>query len=236
MILFIGATLKELQHFTRSAVGAGLQYQAGEVVQYKGHDVCLLPCGVGPLNAALGLQSFLLLHPGVDVVVNVGIAGSYDLNNLPLGAVCMAQAEIWPEYGVRSSSAWVDPWALGFPLQGEGESEIWNRIELGAPGAVNYTRALCLDPGRDCEYATSLTLAGVSGNRELALELSRRYQAGMENMEGFALALVCRMQNIPFVEIRTISNLAGSRDSRDWDFKAAFQALSRVWTRLWQEE
>ncbi|WP_291323592.1 futalosine hydrolase [Desulfonatronospira sp.] len=232
MILLTAATSRELKHFCSTLSGYDFQDGTGCCSWAGGERVHLLACGVGPLNAALGLQGFLVTNPGIDLVINLGIAGSYDLKLMPVGAVCVATAEIWPEYGVRTGATAADPQLLGFPLSKLGTEAVWNRIELD-PGAIfKYDGIFCESLPPNWVKAVSLTVAGVSGTPELARDLARTYNAGMENMEGFSLAYVCRMQGIPFFEVRSISNPAGSRDSRDWNFKAAFRSLAKVPSQL----
>jgi len=236
MILFVGATPRELGHFYPGGQGFDFQAELGQCAVYRGQEICFLACGVGPLNAALSLQRCLLSRPGIKLVVNVGIAGSYDLELYPLGSVYLAEVEIWPEYGIRTGSDHVDPRALGFPLLGRGPGALWNRILLDPPDAGEYKDILCISPKAGWSRISSLTVAGASGSRQLARKLARRYQAGMENMEGFALAYVCLMHDVRFVEARSISNLAGSREQRDWDLDAAFRALKGLWTGIWNKD
>ena len=42
-------------------------------------------------------------------------------------------------------------------------------------------------------------------------------------MEGAAIAQLCALYNVPFLEIRGISNIAGIRDKRKWNLKLASQ-------------
>ncbi len=44
-------------------------------------------------------------------------------------------------------------------------------------------------------------------------------------MEGFAAAYAAMQAGLPFLEVRTVSNMVGSRDSEDWDIKGALKAL-----------
>ncbi len=236
MILFAAATARELEHFCPGNEGFDFKSGLRQAAVYCGCRVGFLVCGLGPLNAALGLQRLLLSGSGVELVINVGIAGSYDLEEYPLGSVCRAKAEIWPEYGIRTGDAHVDVRALGFPLLGRGKSALWNRIDLDAEELSGFKDILHLGPDAPWNRAVSLSVSGVSGSVALARRLAQGYRADMENMEGFALAYVCRVHGVPFVEIRTISNLAGSRAGSDWNLKAAFASLGRTWDRLWKRK
>ena len=45
-------------------------------------------------------------------------------------------------------------------------------------------------------------------------------------MEGFAVAMACRLQNIPLEIIRGISNVAGDRDKSNWRVADAMGAAA----------
>ena len=47
-------------------------------------------------------------------------------------------------------------------------------------------------------------------------------------MEGFGVATAAADHGVPFVEIRTISNLVGPRDRSAWRIDLALAALTRV--------
>jgi futalosine hydrolase len=49
-----------------------------------------------------------------------------------------------------------------------------------------------------------------------------------ENMEGFSLALAAKLHGLAFLEIRTVSNPAGARDKRLWNFRLALSALQGI--------
>jgi len=48
----------------------------------------------------------------------------------------------------------------------------------------------------------------------------------VESMEGAALHYVCLMENVPFVQLRSISNYIGERDKRKWDLQKSVANLN----------
>jgi futalosine hydrolase len=46
-------------------------------------------------------------------------------------------------------------------------------------------------------------------------------------MEGAALHYVCLQENIPFVQIRSVSNYVGERDKTKWKIQEAIENLNR---------
>lgn len=204
------------------------------------HQCLLAVTGVGPLNAALTLGRILGEHFGIAAVLNLGIAGSFDKAMLPLGATVLADKEIFPEFGLRTADG-IDPKGIAFPQWSAPEDEatcssrkkahrepqehqeeaIWDSITLTPLASLKQ-----LDLARpDALCGTSLTVAGVTGTPAYADMLKARYNALTENMEGFALALGCRQAGIPFIELRTVSNIVGSRAPEDWKLDEALLAL-----------
>jgi len=53
--------------------------------------------------------------------------------------------------------------------------------------------------------------------------LQKKYDAGCENMEGAAVAMVCKNFNIPCVELRCVSNMVGDRDKSNWLLSEAIE-------------
>lgn len=184
-------------------------------------DCLLAVTGIGPVNAALRLARLLAIAGPIAGVINLGVAGSFDTARAPLCSVVMATREVWPEYGLALAGG-VDSRGLGFPLRDHETSPVWNTLDLDPADAL---RTMGLGLPSAAITGTSITVAGVSGTPERATQLAERHNALTENMEGFALALACRDLDIPFAEVRTISNRVGVRPPVDWNLDGALTAL-----------
>lgn len=188
--------------------------------------------GVGPVNAGIALGQALALCPQCAGVVNVGLAGSFDLTIAPLGSTIVVREEIWPEYGLADEHG-VDAAALGFPQWCGPHSPLGAAKANTHQGQAVIDRLpLCvqphllgLGPVQHLPQGISLTVAGVSNSAARAAFLQQRYAPLVENMEGFAVALACARHKLPLLELRTISNVVGSRQAKDRDFPLAFAAL-----------
>lgn len=224
-----------------------------------------LVCGIGPVNAAFALGGRLRLmeqpdgKPFFAAVLNMGIAGTYDPDRLPLGSVAVASAEIWPEYGLADAGH-VNAAGLGFAQACYRGRRVVERIELAPKEVLGSLGLGWHTPPLDCP---AVTVAGCSASPVQAGNMQERTQGLMENMEGFALALGClQYENglgmpgmdgsagvgpsgagmaerfsgteaqglpaLPFVEVRSISNVAGRRPPEGWDMPAALKALSQA--------
>jgi futalosine hydrolase len=187
-------------------------------------DLYLLRCGLGPVNAAFGLGRLFRHAERLSGVLNLGTAGSFRPKELPLCQSVLVREEIWPEFGMRTGEG-VDPagWKHG---QGNFEGEtVRDRVEL-APRrsllSLGVSRPVPWPKGR------SLTVAGATGDPEQADYYRQRYNPDVENMEGFALAWPCLKYGVPFVEVRCVSNVVGSRQKDDWDTSGALGQLRTV--------
>lgn len=186
--------------------------------------------GVGPVNAALAMGLVLARAAAegtrITAVLNSGLAGAFDLAQHPLLSLCHVREEIWPEYGLHDGRS-VTAEAFGFPQwQPPQGPAVRNRIQLAGLEALTALGANPQDPAfLPC---TSLTVAGVSASIARASDLRARYAAGLENMEGFAVAYACARMGIPCVGIRSVSNKVGPRAQDEKDFPGALAALTRV--------
>jgi futalosine hydrolase len=225
MIAFSFATNKEM--------GAALGFLPELPVLKEGESSVLEVPGFGPIlvlvtgltviNASFQLGAAMGRHE-VSGVVNLGTAGSFQLEKHPLRSVVVINREIWPEYGLRTAFK-IDPTGLGFFLDNVSQQKVIDRVEL-SPVEAAVQMGLHLDP--DWTKDTSITVSGCSGSPERAKQLFDNYSAALENMEGFALAMCCNRLHVPFLEIRTVSNVVGSRKAEDWALKDSLGLLGKV--------
>lgn len=196
----------------------------------------------------------LAQRPDITAVLNVGLAGTFDLTRAPLGSTIVVSEEIWPEYGLADDKG-VDAAGLGFPLWTGGEAgAVIDRlpleldpVPLGLPPlplmsphmpnmmdtqieGTQGTQAIAPGPMQGMTQGIALTVAGVTNSAARAQRLHQRYAALLENMEGFAVALACARHHVPLVELRTISNVTGSRLPQDRNFPLAFSAMNLFFT------
>ena len=229
MLLFTAATKKEMGSFISGHIpGESCLLNKAEaglaVTAYKNKDVAFLITGIGLLNASYKL-SVCVTNYKITGVINIGIAGSFDLTSPGLGDICVISREIWPEFGLLTGDT-ILPRGLGFAQASINGEKIWDTIDL-CPDLAPKNMGISLP--LSWPRVVSLTVAGVTGTQARARLLKQKYQAHIENMEGFALAYVCTLAQIPFLEIRTISNLVGTRDKKYWNINLALKKLNSIW-------
>jgi futalosine hydrolase len=73
---------------------------------------------------------------------------------------------------------------------------------------------------------SGITVNMVSGNEQTIARLTARYAATTESMEGAALHYVCLMEQVPFAQVRCISNYIEPRNRNAWDIPLAVGNLN----------
>jgi len=224
MLIVTAATEKEMHAAFGFAGGPDARLGQDAEITVGGRKLLLCVTGVGLVSAALAAGR-LLERPGVEGLITVGIAGAYNINEFPLASTCFAWREIWPEYGLLDEDGGVDAKGIGFPqLEAAGGKPVWDTVSLNP---TNDAARMGLTLGAGWARASAISVAGVTGTDERAGWLQAAYTADIENMEGFALALGAARAGVPFLELRTVSNLVGSRVAQDWDVKGALGALGK---------
>ncbi|MFP5222963.1 MAG: futalosine hydrolase [Acidobacteriota bacterium] len=204
--------------------GYAVPERGAALARIAGRDVLLVVTGVGPVNAALEMGAVLGRY-GLSGALNLGLAGSFDLIAAPLESAVAATRETYPEYGVvgpSDSDGLADASSFPFPQWKDAAGGVLQSLELSPDDAA---AAMGLVLPESAKRGVALTVAGVTGSFGRAEAMATRHGALTESMEGFALALACRTRQVPFLEVRTISNRVGERDRANWKLKQALEGL-----------
>jgi futalosine hydrolase len=144
-----------------------------------------------------------------DVVFQVGVAGSFD-DSLKLGEVVLVNAECFADLGAFENNQFLSLFDLNlnsldaFPLKNG-----WLKNEFDNIEGLKYVKGITVNSLTDEANKVSL--------------FKHKYQAEIESMEGAALHFVCLQENIPFLQIRGLSNFVGERDKSKWQLKSAIE-------------
>lgn len=178
----------------------------------------LLVIGVGPVAAALGVAAALAEDELPTACVLLGLAGTRDVERLPVGSALLADGVVDESVGAGRGPDFV-------PLERMGLSAK-DRLPEHQP-LVTTPPGLVTDP--PWIVGAAGTVAAASGDEAHAHERrSRHPEVLAEEMEGYAVALACRRAGAPLAMIRGVSNVAGDRDHARWEIEAAFDATARA--------
>lgn len=178
-----------------------------------GDTLTVLAGGVGPAAAAAAAMASAL--DGAGVLLSMGIAGAYHSAQLHSGDVVVATRIVAADLGAMSEGGFIDIGELGF-----GVADY-----LCDPGLVEHARDALDAANLPVVVDPVLTVSCTTGTDDRADELMARHGAVAEAMEGAGVAHVAALVGVPVLEIRTISNTAGRRDTSTWDIPVAIAAL-----------
>ncbi|OGR00463.1 MAG: futalosine hydrolase [Deltaproteobacteria bacterium RIFOXYD12_FULL_50_9] len=183
-------------------------------------DVDLLVSGVGPLETTLSLCRYLSQNrTPVSGVISFGVAGGYPAKGVGLLNLCLARKEVVGDLGVWTGSeiidfAWLDSRAL---KEFELDSEFLRR-----------GLDILIKQGMSPVVGTFVSVSCVSGTALRGNWLRDRYDAICENMEGAAIARVCKSFALPCLELRAISNMVEDRDLGKWQLSGAITQCAQA--------
>ena len=197
------------------AITKGAQFETSARLKVRKTEKGIwMLCGVGPAAAALSC-GFALSKWNPDRVILLGIGGAFRQSGLALGDVVQAASECFADLGYR-----------------EGDRYI-NLDQMNIDHLPTANGALgCLYPlpllDRNTSNADFVTVSQVTNSDIQAQRLMQSYGGGIENMEGAAVAMACAFYQIPFYQVRAVSNWVGPRDPSSWQTKTALTRL-REW-------
>jgi futalosine hydrolase len=189
----------------------------------SGRDIVLAATGIGKVNAAI-LSTAILEQFRVQKIIFLGVGGAYPGSGLAVGDIAIASKEIYGDEGVIDSGGWHSLRKIGIPLVGSGKKKFFNEYPVFPLPLPSLTTGKIAGTGRrplNIKSGAFVTVSASTGTIKRAKELEKRFHAICENMEGAAVAHLCTLYNIPLLEIRGISNIAGVRDRRRWDLELA---------------
>lgn len=185
---------------------SGLAFTVGRI---GNHEVMLLQCGIGKVNAAMG-ATLLIEHYGPDAVMSTGCAGGIDERLNVMDAVVSAELAYHDvDCGV----------GLGCqPGQVQGLPERF----AGADAMVKAAQRM----QTDVQIHTGLILTGDQfiTHRETLNRIKGQFPDGLAvDMESAAIAQVCYLRQTPFISFRIVSDTPGA------------QAHQQQYENFWQE-
>jgi futalosine hydrolase len=189
--------------------------------RYDNFDFDILITGIGATFTTFFLTQ-ALLENSYSFVVNTGIAGSLS-DQYKIGDVVNVVEEEFADLGIEKEREFLTLFDSGFLRSDEFPFE--NRVLKG-------------DNQNLAEFLPRVKgiTSNISHGRESSIqELKNRFSANVVSMEGAAVFYVCRWLGIPFLQIRSISNMVVPRSLSKWDIPLALENLKNELLKVLQE-
>lgn len=199
---------------TRQEIAPAIHYLQQHDFRMQGREFKVLITGIGMMATAYALSRYIHLHKPARVI-QAGIGGSFSAAHPP-ESVVLVQEEVIGDLGVHEGHTFKDLFDM----------------HLQDAGGHPYTGKFLVNP-HITEYSQlgMLAVRGITIN-EITTDVARiqvlqqKYQPVVESMEGAALHYVCLMENVPFLQMRAISNYVGERDKKQWKMKESIEGLN----------
>jgi futalosine hydrolase len=176
--------------------------------------------GVGPIATAWHLgRLFALDRP--DWALHAGVAGAFD-HSLALGDVVQIIADRFADVGVEEADGrFTDVFELGLANPDE------------PPFEGGWLRNTAAAEAHFLPAVIGLTVSRVHGYAPSIETIRHKYpQAQVETMESAAFFYACLQAEIPFSEIRALSNYVEPRQREAWQLDLAIERLNAVVTDM----
>jgi len=207
-ILVAAATAKEINPFI-ALIRTGNFTNVDIVISGIGLTAC-----TWHLSKQLALKKY-------DLVIQAGVAGSFDLNNPPGNVVAVKQDAIADQSVVELKKL-----------------KTLFDLKLVPQDQYPYKNGWLINPHKEILKKTKLkTVNGISVNqistsKQMIKFYRNTFDPVTESMEGAALHYVCLMENVPFLQIRSISNHIGERNKKKWDMMDSINNLNNALMRI----
>jgi futalosine hydrolase len=160
----------------------------------------------------------LVATASYDLALNVGVCGSFDRSLAP-GAVVHVMSDRMPELGAEDDDRFLtiqDLRLLGneeFPFQG-------GALVNSKPPAIAALRALPTVAG--------ITVNTVHGREHSIAAIAERVNPQVESMEGAGFMFACLIHDVPFAQVRGVSNVVERRNRAAWRIREAVDNVCRA--------
>jgi futalosine hydrolase len=208
-ILVVAATAIEIKPFLQQLKKEGA----------AGKNTDILISGVG-LTASTWHLAKQLQVKKYNLVIQAGVAGCFD-TSIPLGTVMAIKKETIADQSVIELN----------------KLKTLFDLKLVPQDQPPYKKGWLINPWNDVLKKTNLkTVSSISVNQiSVSKSIIRLYREMFnpvtESMEGAALHYVCLSENIPFVQLRSISNYIGERNKMKWDMLQSITNLNSALIR-----
>ena len=179
-----------------------------EVVIGKIQDIdCILTIsGAGKVNAARTTQ-ILIDKFEIDYIINIGVAGAIGYN-IKIGDVIIGKKIVQHDFDITAfghSKGYVP----GVGNEIRSDRELVEKFESAIDDLENRTYNII----------TGIIATGDIFVTEIAMKnkIASKFRADCVEMEGAAIAQICKLSNVPFIVIRSISDAPNGENEKDYN-------------------
>lgn len=163
-----------------------------------GHDIVLIICEIGKVNASSATQALITRFPEIRRIINIGVAGAVN-PSLEIFDICVVEKSLQYDFDLTA----IDNVPLGY-IQNIKQQYIYSDKKMFGKVAPLFKRSVTV--------ATADRFSSKQSEADLIVSLG----GDLRDMELGAIAQVCALNDIPFVSIKTVSDTAKGDASADF--------------------
>ena len=198
-ILLVAATRAEI-----ALLATHFQLPEQDFVRTKEFDLLITGVGMTATAYALGKH----LSTSYKLVLNLGIAGSFD-TNMPLSTVVNITSDEFSELGAENGRVFLSIDQLGF-----GKAKFNARNNLLSNDIDKLPKV------------HGITINRVHGDTNSISKVIEQCNPAVESMEGAAVLYCCEKESLPCLQVRSISNYVEPRNKERWQIGPAIKSLN----------
>ena len=183
---------------------------------FSKNNIDVLISGIGLTASTYHFTKQLALKK-YDLVIQAGVAGSFDLNIRPGAVVAVKQDTIADQSVIELKKL-----------------KTLFDLKLVPQDQHPYKKGWLINPNKEVlkkiklKIVKGISVNQISTSKQMIQFYRDTFDPVTESMEGAALHYVCLMENIPFVQIRSISNYIGERNKKKWDMNDSINNLNNT--------
>lgn len=213
--LLVAATTIEIAPFLE-------HYRNSEKNMHIDFHLETLITGIGLTSTAYSLTRHILNHKP-DLVIQAGVGGCFD-KSIPLGKVLAIKQETIADQSVIELNSLKTLFALNLVPKNQHP----------------YKNGWLPNPDKNLIRRSKLkAVKGISVN-EITTDKKKiafyrdEFNPVVESMEGAALHYICLMEQVSFLQIRSVSNYIGERNKKKWNMHESIANLNKELIRLFE--
>lgn len=203
-IILVSATKKEISPILN---------KYGYNFKINNNNIDIVISGISIVNTLYSLLKLNLRK--YDIIINAGIAGSFN-KNLNLLECVISVKEYLYNLGIEDNDNFI-------PIN---KSNILDKNDLlnNLPLQITLPEINILD---NYKKVTGLTSNISHGNEKSISKIKEIYPVDIETMESAALFFISLKENIPLIPIRSISNYVEKRNIKNWEIENSIKSLNK---------
>jgi futalosine hydrolase len=160
----------------------------------------------------------VLARDHYDLALNLGVCGSFD-RTLEPGAVVHVVSDCLAELGAEDGDTFLSIQQLHLLDESEPPFHNGRLINQSPPANATLLGLRSVD---------GITVNTVHGNERSIACVTRRFAPHVESMEGAAFMYGCLIHELPFAQVRAVSNIVERRNREAWKLPEAIRGLAET--------